>query len=305
MATDRTAATMLLAVLQPGMRSDLKLLRGGDEAEYFAFLERSLESSLFLIGNVERAGLEYHGQPYQGTYVAHRADGVITAVAGHAWNGVMMLQGDLGLEQAARRALELSGRPLNGLVGPLDIARRARLALGASERPTAADEPENLYALTLAELVVPPLLSRAGIELRRPTAAELDGVLTEFRINYHVEALGAEAGPALAQQAREEVRGLARDERAWLLLDHGRPVAFTGFNTRTRGVAQVGGVWTPPELRGRGYARAAVAGSLLAERAAGTTRSVLFTGRANSAAIRAYRALGFETIGEFALVLFR
>jgi RimJ/RimL family protein N-acetyltransferase len=287
------------------MRSELKLLQAGDEAEYFAFLERSLESSLFLIGNVERAGLDYHGQPFQGTYVAHHADGVITAIAGHAWNGVVMLQGDVGLEQAARRALELSGRQLKGFIGPLDLTRRARLALGASELHTAADKPENLYALTLAELVVPSLLSRAGIELRRPTADEADGVLTDFRVNYHVETLGAEARPALAEQAREEIRRLVRDERAWVLLDQGRLVAFTGFNTRTRGVAQVGGVWTPPELRSRGYARAAVAGSLLAERAAGTRRSVLFTGQANTPAIRAYQALGFEAIGEFGLVLFR
>lgn len=287
------------------MRNDLELLQAGDEAEYFAFLERHLDSSLFLIGNVERAGLEYHGQPLQGTYVAHRTDGVITAIAGHAWNGILMLQGDVGLEQAAQRALELSNRPLKGLVGPLDLTQRARLALGASDVRTALDKPENLYALTLAQLVVPPLLSREGIVVRRPTAQEADGILTDFRASYHVETLGAEALPSLADKAREEIRKLVSDQRAWVLLDHGKLVAFTGFNTCTRGIAQVGGVWTPPELRGRGYARAAVAGSLLAERAAGTTRSVLFTEQGNTPAIRAYEALGYQAIGKFGLVLFR
>jgi predicted GNAT family acetyltransferase len=37
---------------------------------------------------------------------------------------------------------------------------------------------------------------------------------------------------------------------------------MTGFNAQPRGIAQGGGVFTPPALRSRGYARAAVAGSL-------------------------------------------
>lgn len=66
-------------------------------------------------------------------------------------------------------------------------------------------------------------------------------------------------------------------------------------------MVQVGGVYTPPALRSRGYARCAVAGSLLAARAEGAERAILFTN--NPAAVRAYEALGFARIGEYALVL--
>ena len=68
---------------------------------------------------------------------------------------------------------------------------------------------------------------------------------------------------------------------------------------------QVGGVWTPPQLRNRGYARAVVAGALLAVRAAGVRRSVLFTAEANLPAQRAYAALGFTRIGDWALIFLR
>ena len=63
-------------------------------------------------------------------------------------------------------------------------------------------------------------------------------------------------------------------------------------------------MFTPPELRGRGYARAAVAGSLLDARSAGARRSTLFTNLENVAAIRAYEALGYERIGDYGLILF-
>jgi predicted GNAT family acetyltransferase len=67
---------------------------------------------------------------------------------------------------------------------------------------------------------------------------------------------------------------------------------------------QVGGVWTPPARRGRGYARAAVAGSLLDARARGVTRGVLFTAQENRPAQRAYEALGFQVVGDYGLLGF-
>jgi predicted GNAT family acetyltransferase len=47
-----------------------------------------------------------------------------------------------------------------------------------------------------------------------------------------------------------------------------------------------------------------VAGALLAARERGVARSILFTGVENRAAQAAYRALGYERIGDYGLVLF-
>ncbi len=67
---------------------------------------------------------------------------------------------------------------------------------------------------------------------------------------------------------------------------------------------QVGGVFTPPEERGRGVARAAVAGSLRHAAGHGAHRSLLFTGEENVPARRAYEALGYEAIGDYGILLF-
>jgi uncharacterized protein len=68
---------------------------------------------------------------------------------------------------------------------------------------------------------------------------------------------------------------------------------------------QIGGVWTPPALRGKGYGKSVVAGSLLAARSQGVKRAILFTGPNNQAAQAVYQQIGFLPTGEkYGLVLF-
>lgn len=81
-------------------------------------------------------------------------------------------------------------------------------------------------------------------------------------------------------------------------------MAHAAYNAETPACVQIGGVWTPPALRGRGYGRAVVAGALRAARARGVARSVLFTPTGNAPAQAAYRALGYQRIRDYALILF-
>jgi predicted GNAT family acetyltransferase len=105
--------------------------------------------------------------------------------------------------------------------------------------------------------------------------------------------------------SREEIeRGLA-ERASWVLEADGVPLAFQQFNAMLPDIVQGGGVWTPPDLRGRGYARGVVAGSLLAARAEGVTRGVRFTGDENVPAQRAYRALGFTRVGDWGLLFLK
>ncbi|WP_139792875.1 GNAT family N-acetyltransferase [Pseudophaeobacter leonis] len=82
----------------------------------------------------------------------------------------------------------------------------------------------------------------------------------------------------------------------------GAPVAMTNFNAALPSIVQVGGVYTPPDLRGLGYARRAVALHLAEAQQAGITEATLFA--ANPAAARAYEAIGFSRIGSYRIVNF-
>lgn len=285
--------------------AEVQKLVPGDEARLFEFLGPFVESSLFFFSNVDRVGLEDHGLPFQGTYVASLdSAGAITAVAGHSWSGMLMLQGDYGLERAAQRAVELSGRKLSGFIGPWSLVCRARKAFDLDQTRAAHDGAELLFSLSLDSLRLPPLLSNPDVALRAPTAAEASGVLAAWRADYQCETLGMGRTPEQEQSARRETEAGREAGSLWVLTVGEQIVAMTSFNAETRGIVQVGGVFTPPALRGRGYARAAVAASLARARARGVQRSVLFTAETNQAARRAYTALGYEAIGDFGLVLF-
>jgi predicted GNAT family acetyltransferase len=104
---------------------------------------------------------------------------------------------------------------------------------------------------------------------------------------------------------REGVEKYALRGNSWILEDGGRPVSTSSFNTRIKEVVQVGGVWTPPGLRSRGYGRGAVAASLLSEREKGVHAAILFTGEENIPAQKAYEALGFELIGDYRITLLK
>jgi GNAT superfamily N-acetyltransferase len=280
--------------------SEVKVLGPGDERVLIDFLEERIDTSLFLLSNSEAAGIEDHGRPLEGTYVATFEGGKMTAVAAHFWNGILIVQGDdAAIESAAQAAVRRSGRALNGLIGPLAVVERARHALGVEARRTKKGDPEILYGLALDDLRVPALLDAPGVVCRPPSVDEID-VLVNWRVEYSVEATGETRTPGLLEASRTTIAHLP----GFVLLHDGRLVSYSTFNAKTRGVVQVGSVYTPPELRGRGYGRAVVAGSLLAARNEGNRRSVLFTGRANAAAQRAYRALGYQPIADFALVLF-
>jgi hypothetical protein len=286
------------------MLAELRLLGPGDEGLLFSFLEPLIDTSVFLISNAERAGLEDRGQVFQATYVAHLVEGRVTAIAAHGWNGTILLQGDVGLEDAARRSIELSGRDVKGLMGPWALTERVRSALGMDERPARLEEPGRLFVVSLDQIVAPALLDRPGIEVRRPTDDEVAGPLTRFRERYMIETLGASERPELLDEARRQVQGWHKGGSLRVLLDRGEIVSMSAYASGARGVVVVGGVWTPHEHRNKGYGRAVVAGSLLSARADGVRRSVLFTPDTNVAARHAYRAIGYEAIGEWGFVLF-
>ncbi|WP_418059838.1 GNAT family N-acetyltransferase [Pimelobacter simplex] len=77
--------------------------------------------------------------------------------------------------------------------------------------------------------------------------------------------------------------------------DEDRPVHLTGANPASYGVARVGPVYTPAELRGCGWAGAAVAEVSRLLRSGGD-RVTLFTDQANPTSNALYLALGYEPV---------
>jgi ribosomal protein S18 acetylase RimI-like enzyme len=203
-----------------------------------------------------------------------------------------------------RAAQEAAVRPIRGIFGPRDQVRTAMEALRLKEDELQLDGLDDLFSLRLGDLAVPEILSAGKVRGRRIERRDLDQA-TAWRIAYCVEALGAEETAELAEKSRGIVEGSYERGDTWVLEDEGRLVACTSFNAAIAEAVQVGGVWTPPELRGRGYGRAVVAVSLLDAHAESVEHALLFTAETNVPAIRAYESLGFRRIGDYRLVFLR
>ena len=283
----------------------IRQLRPGDEAALEAFLAGRAESSMFLRANLRAAGLVDGSGPAQGTYLGRFAGTAITGVIAHYGYGNVLIQAPHDAAALAHAYAAAAKRAVQGLLGPLDQVTAIRAILAPAGWRVSKDSAETLFVLDLADLVMPALLQRPGVAARQAVDADRE-LLAGWWHDYEVELLGETPGPALLAKARADFqrRGAATGG-PWLLFDGGQPVATQSFNAALPDIVQVGGVWTPPALRGRGYARAVVAAALHAQHARGVRRAVLFTGFDNAPAQRAYRALGFTPVGEYALVLFR
>ena len=281
----------------------LRLLRPGDEAVLEAFLAGHAASSMFLRANLRNAGLVDRGAVYQGTYAAVISAGAVAGVAAHFWNDMLVLQAPAGAERLAAAAVAASGRKVAGILGPLAQARAARQALGFAARATTTDSAEVLFRLDLDRLRVPEALARGSVAFRQAKGDEL-GLLAEWRVAYAQETFRHPASPALGRASRAEVERLAGEGALFVLEAESQPVSCCSFNARLPEMVQIGNVFTPPSERRRAYARAVVAGALKLARQQGVREAILFTGEENEPAQRAYRGIGFEAVGDYALILF-
>lgn len=277
----------------------VRTLGPGDEAVVGAFLARHADASMFLRSNLLAVGLAYEGRTFQCTWAGAFDGDQLVGVAAHAWNGIVLVQAPRALADLVRHVVATSGRAVRGLLAEWAQLLAARRALGLDDRPARFVTRDDLFALELSRLVVPEPLARGRVRVRVADDSDLEHVVA-WRSAYRVELMGHPAGdPQLGASSRDELAPLVAQGDCFLLESDGVPVAFSVFNAKLPDCVQVGSVYTPPALRGRGHARAVVAGSLLAARGAGVSRSILFTGEDNERARRAYLSLGYEVVGDY------
>jgi len=287
----------------------IRQLRLGDEATLERFLLARLDSSIFLLSNMRNAGLVDSGERYSGVYVAVFADNnsandKIVAALAHYWNGNIICQAPVEVDALWRHAVSISGRPVAGIIGLAEQVNAIAHALGITPDHCLVEGEETLFTLDLADLILPPALQDGTVVGRRMVVDDLDQ-LAAWRAAYQQETLGAPDSPQTLAQARSAVTRSLHEGTTWVLEVNGHPLAMSSFNAALPEAVQIGGVYTPPELRRRGYGRAAVAASLREAKAEGVGQAILFTDDENVSAQRAYRALGFQAVAAWGLVLLK
>lgn len=196
----------------------------------------------------------------------------------------------------AQTGAVLAGMHVTGIGGPPDTVSQLRAALGLRARPVL-DFVEPVYCLPLADMAMP---DTRGLRLQPLSAAPAD-LLMHWRAAFLMETQNNVIEVAM-HRARQDLKEIGSRDTHRLLMDGSGPVAMTGFNGAFPKVVQVGGVFVPPHLRGRGFGRVAVALHLAQAGAAGVTRAYLSA--ATPPAARAYEGIGFQRHGSYGAVVY-
>lgn len=275
---------------------EVRLAASEDRPALEAFLEAHANTSLFLLSFLSRGGLVDQGQPLQGTYTIALREGGIVGVAMHTNDGWIVVM-------VARRAVEVTERTIFAIVGPWAQAEAVRIGLGLADRGLQKHSREDLFALTLSDLVIPPQLTSKTVQCRRAETNDL-GRLRGWRFYYEMESTGLADSQETRDIATKSIDEYVERREAFVLEVERQPVSMCTYNAQAGDMVQIGGVWTPSGLRGRGYARSVVAGALRNGRREGLKRAVLYTEPENVMARRAYEALGFQRIGDYGIIVF-
>jgi predicted GNAT family acetyltransferase len=180
----------------------------------------------------------------------------------------------------------LAARPLGGVNGR--VADAAAFAAAWRRLTGAAAEPAmqtRLHRLgTLVEPEVPPGHARIAGPGDR-------GLLIDWFDAFQAEVhAGARTRNDSAVDDKISHGGLTIWER------DGVPVSTAGITRPVAGVVRIAPVYTPPELRGNGYAAAVTAAVTRAALDAGADDVVLFTDTANQTSNALYERLGFRPV---------
>jgi predicted GNAT family acetyltransferase len=180
-----------------------------------------------------------------------------------------------------------------GVSGPGDVARR--FAELWAER-TGADVERGMEQLMyqLEAVIAPPLTDG---RLRPAEAADRQLLCRWF--DAFVREAGAVSGDVAAAVDHRLTHG------GLYLWEHTEVVTLVGVAPAVAGVVRVGPVYTPPELRRRGYATSGVAAVSQQALDAGGSACMLFTDQANPTSNAIYQRIGYRPVATAAEYRFR
>lgn len=183
---------------------------------------------------------------------------------------------------------------LPGVTGPVDVATRF------AARWREADGREASVAMRMRVFRtqrVEPVDDVAG--RLRPATVQDRATLLEWGVAFQLEALGEETPPERAERWADRMLSDTTDRGLVVWEVDGEPVSMAGFGGPTPNGIRVFAVYTPPALRGHGYATACVAAltQQLLER--GRRFCFLFTDLDNPTSNSIYRRIGYEPVVDF------
>ena len=197
--------------------------------------------------------------------------------------GYPIVLGELTQAQCRALADETRGLDYPGVVGPEETAqwfaeRAIKLGLTFVE-----PIPQQIHVL----LDTPNYPGSLG-HARMIGTPDME-LFADWTIAFLREAVPHDPLPSRERLAQTAAEG---HHQFWIV--DGQPVSMAGIVRRTRHAAAIAGVYTPPALRGRGYAGSVTAAVVERIFAEGKTAACLYTDLRNPSSNRCYAKIGFK-----------
>jgi uncharacterized protein len=187
------------------------------------------------------------------------------------------------------RDLRAAERALPGAIGPNTLAASFADAWSeASGVHSEVSRRERIFQLQQVRWPQPVAGAMRHIEERDR------GLLRNWLRDFIQEALGQDLAD-VDGEIDSRLRGGARGMYLW---EDGQPVSLAGFGNPTPHGIRIGPVYTPPGLRGRGYASALVAHTSQRLLDEGRQFCFLFTDLANPTSNHVYQQIGYQPVSD-------
>ncbi len=286
-----------MSTVSPTPGAHVSILVDEDRPALLEFLDRERLASVYLRSVVHEFGVTPGDRMGHGRFFGASTDGRLQAVlfAGNARNFSTL--GDLGsLPALLARAMTGTGTP-RLFVGPEEHAPVVRAAFARAGASPFLDRAQAYYVLDPSGVADTDDISVRPARMDELTqVAEAHAVMTE-------EDLEIPSAHLDMERLRQMSRARIDQGKVWVHMDGDRLLFKTEEAARSEDAVLVGGVFTDPSVRGRGYATRGIAAWARRLFADGLEHMALHVNAVNFPAVRAYERVGFRRHSMLRLIL--
>lgn len=263
------------------------------------FLKKHENYTLFLLGNYENYGSTLTEAPYSGNYkIIRDSEGEVVGVFCLTKKGSLLIESsvrepifDLVLSSCREENL-----PLKGVIGRWDLCKPFWAFLKKRQMVSREvfSSKDVLYSLDLSVIQDEPqenikLLKESDFAAWKP-----------LKIDYLIES--GLPNDLSEEQLYQTFLGKVQKKVAWGYFIDEKLVSIADLNAKAFDLGQVGGVYTDPAFRKKGYSKAVLKQLLVDSKKTHSLRKlIIFTGEEIVPAKKLYKNLGASQEGFFAL----
>lgn len=281
------------------MQYSIERISQSSQQEMLNFLKEHEDYSLFLLGNFENYGATLTEAPYSGNFKLIRSQDRVVGVFCLTRKGSLLIETifqepifDMIVDACHQESM-----PLKGVVGNWNFCEPFWEYLKTKKiiHKEIFTSKEILYNIDLDKhdfLYQPNVRFLTEVDYVQWKPLRLDYLIEEGLPNDLTDG-----------QLSDQFLDKAKKKIIWGLFLENTLVSIADLNAKALDLGQVGGVYTKPSFRQRGYSKSVMTQLLLDAKELHKIRKlIIFTGDKNFPAQKLYNSLGVSKIGYFALL---